>query len=67
MSPLYFSIGLAAPWWAMLLLLFVWAGLLMRAVFIFKEHPFQVLGFPFVAAAVWIVVLLVGSQMNWTA
>ncbi|CAN5578757.1 hypothetical protein BH23ACT6_BH23ACT6_06350 [soil metagenome] len=50
MSPFYFAAGLTAPWWAMLFLGIVWTVFLLRGVFTFREHPFQVLALPFLAA-----------------
>ncbi len=68
MAPLYFSAGLSAPWWAMILLFAVWLALLIYSTYFFSKRPLLVLAFPFIAAAWWILLVIIGgSLLNWTA
>ena len=67
MAPLYFSAGLVAPWWAMILLFGVWLVLLIYSTHFFGKRPLLVLAFPFMAAAFWILLVVIGgSLLNWT-
>lgn len=68
MAPLYFSAGLAAPGWAMILLFGVWLLLLIYSTHFYSKRPLLVLAFPFMAAAFWILLVIIGgSLLNWTA
>ncbi len=66
-APFYFSAGLVAPWWAMVLLLGVWLVLLVLSTHFYRRRPFLVLAFPFMAAAFWVLLIYVGGGLlDWT-
>jgi len=65
---IYLVSGLAAPAWAMALLAVVWVGLVATAVRLARYGSLLVLAVPLVAAAVWVVVVLVGGEfLGWQA
>jgi len=65
---IYLVSGLAAPAWAMALLAVVWVGLVATAVRLARYVSLLVLAVPLVAAAVWVVVVLVGGEfLGWQA
>ena len=66
--PFYVSSGLAAPLWAIVLLLLFWAALAVCAWRWFTRRPWVVLALPVVAAAVWFLTLTLGEQLlGWEA
>ncbi|KGN34985.1 hypothetical protein N802_00395 [Knoellia sinensis KCTC 19936] len=66
--PFYISSGLAAPLWAIVLLLAFWLTLLVLAIRWFTLRPWWILGFPFLAAAVWFLTITLGEQvLGWQA
>jgi hypothetical protein len=65
---LYAASGLLAPWWAVVLLLIVWAALLFLATAWWSLHPTWVPWIPVFAAVLWFVVLNAGGAwLGWTA
>jgi hypothetical protein len=65
---LYAASGLLAPWWAVVLLLVVWACLLFVASAWWSLHPTWVPWIPVFAAVLWFVVLNAGGAwLGWTA
>ena len=66
--PFYVASGLAAPLWAVVLLLALWLALLVLAIRSFTRRPWLVLALPFVAAAVWWLTMTLGeSLLGWQA
>lgn len=66
--PFYLASGLAAPLWAIVVLLAFWLLLLVTAIRWFTRRPWVILAMPFVAAAVWWLTLTVGEQtLGWQA
>ena len=66
--PFYVSSGLAAPLWAIVLLLAFWAFLAVCAFWWFTHRPWVVLVLPVVAAVVWLLTLTLGEQvLGWQA
>ena len=66
--PFYVSSGLAAPLWAIVLLLAFWAFLAVCAFWWFTRRPWVVLVLPVVAAVVWLLTLTLGEQaLGWQA
>ncbi|KGN42576.1 hypothetical protein [Knoellia aerolata] len=66
--PFYVSSGLAAPLWAIILLLLLWAALAVCAVRWFTRRPWVVLVLPVVAVVVWLLALTLGEQLlGWQA
>ncbi|MDT0215441.1 hypothetical protein Q9R29_16235 [Rothia sp. ARF10] len=66
--PFYLASGLAAPLWAIALLLAFWLVLLVAAIRWFTRRPWWVLAMPFVAAAVWWLTMTLGeSLLGWQA
>lgn len=65
---LYAASGLLAPWWAVALLLLVWAALLFVATAWWSLHPTWVPAIPVVAAVLWFVVMIAGGAWwGWSA
>ena len=66
---LYAASGLVAPWWAVVLLLVVWALLLRRGVPPGgRLHPRWVPWMPVFAVVLWFVVVNAGGAwLGWTA
>ena len=66
--PFYVSSGLAAPLWAIVVLMALWLLLFILAIRWFTRRPWVVLAMPFVAAAVWWLALTLGEQaLGWQA
>ena len=66
--PFFVASGLAAPLWAVALLLAFWLALLVTAIRQFTRHPWPILAMPFVAAAVWWLTMTLGeSVLGWQA
>lgn len=66
--PFYAAAGLAAPLYAVVLLLAVWLLLLTTAIRRFTRWPWAILAMPFVAGAVWWLAMTVGeSVLGWQA
>ncbi|WP_353953472.1 hypothetical protein V6K52_08665 [Knoellia sp. S7-12] len=66
--PFYVASGLAAPLWAIVLLLLFWAALAVVSVRWFTRRPWVVLLLPLVAGGVWIATLTIGEQLlGWQA
>lgn len=66
--PFFVAAGLAAPLWAVVLLLAFWLVLLVVAIRRFTRRPWLVLALPFVAAAVWWLTMTLGeSVLGWQA
>jgi len=66
--PFFVASGLAAPLWAVVLLLILWLALLVVAIRQFSRMPWLVPALPFVAAAVWWLTMTLGeSVLGWQA
>lgn len=66
--PFYIASGLAAPLWAIVLLMAFWLALLATAIRWFTRFPWPILAMPFVAAAVWWLTMTLGeSLLGWQA
>ena len=66
--PFYLASGLAAPLWAIVLLMAFWLLLLVTAIRWFTRSPWPILAMPFVAAAVWWLTMTLGEQaLGWQA
>ena len=66
--PFYVASGLAAPLWAVVLLLAFWLVLLVAAIRWFTLRPWWILAMPVVAAAVWWLTMTLGeSLLGWQA
>lgn len=66
--PFYAAAGLAAPLWAVVLLMLLWLAFLVTAIRRFTEWPWAILAMPFVAAAVWWLTMTLGeSVLGWQA
>ena len=66
-ASLYLSSGLLVPWYAVALLFAIWIVLLVLAIR-HRQRPAWVLATPFIAAAIWLVVVQGGSWIfGWTA
>lgn len=66
--PFYVASGLAAPLWAVVLLLAFWLVLLVTAIRWFTLRPWWILAMPVVAAAVWWLTMTLGeSLLGWQA
>ena len=64
----YITTGLVAPGWAVVLLLTVWIALFVFVIRVWRSRPMWVLGVPFLAAAIWVITLLIGGTLlGWTA
>ena len=62
--PFYISSGLAAPFWAIVVLIVFWAALVVCAVRWFRTRPWVVLVvLPLVAAVVWWASMMRGEQL----
>jgi hypothetical protein len=67
-APFFFSAGLVAPAWAVVLLVLVWLALVVLAVVWFRRHPWWVVPLPVVAALVWFGGISAGEALlGWTA
>ncbi|MBB6629856.1 hypothetical protein H5V45_21235 [Nocardioides sp. KIGAM211] len=65
---LYAASGLVAPWWAVVLLLLVWAFLTFVAIAWWSLHPTWVPWVAVVAIVLWFVAVLGGALLlNWSA
>ena len=65
---LYAASGLLAPWWAVVLLLVVWALALLVALAWWSRHPTRLPWLPVALAVLWFVVLNAGGAwLGWTA
>lgn len=63
----YISSGLVAPGWAVLVLVAIWIGLGVL-LWRWRRRGAVVLTVPFVAAAIWFLVVTAGEQLlGWTA
>lgn len=66
--PFFVASGLAAPFWAVVVLLAVWLLLLVVAIRSFSRSPWLVLVLPVVAAAIWWLTMTLGeSVLGWQA
>jgi hypothetical protein len=62
------SSGLLAPWWAVLLLVAVWASLWIPIRRWRHAHPFRTMLVPFAMAVIWWAVITAGDVwLGWTA
>lgn len=67
-APFYFAAGLAAPGWAVVLLILVWVTLVALGFAWFRRRPWWVVPLPFLAAAIWFGVMSAGEAfLGWTA
>lgn len=65
---LYLTSGLVAPLWGIAVLWVIWIGFLVFLIRSWKGSPVVVLMIPFVAAAVWLLVIWIGDIVfGWTA
>ena len=65
---LYAASGLLAPWWAVVVLLVLWALLLFLATAWWSLHPTWVPWIPVFAVGLWFVVMNAGGAwLGWTA
>lgn len=66
--PFYLASGLAAPLWAIVVLMIFWLVLLITAFRWFTSRPWLVLLIPFLAVAVWFGAMTLGEQvLGWQA
>lgn len=64
----FFSAGLVAPGWAVVVLVSVWLALVVLAVAWFRRRPWWVLPLPLLAVAVWWGGISAGEAwLDWTA
>ncbi len=67
-APFFFSAGLVAPAWAVVVLVLVWLALVVLAVAWFRRRPWWVVPLPLVAALVWFGGISAGEALlGWTA
>jgi hypothetical protein len=67
-APFFFSAGLVAPGWAVVVLVVVWLALLVLGVLWFRRRPWWVVPLPLLAAAVWFGSISAGEAwLGWTA
>lgn len=67
-APLIATAGLAAPPWALALLLGCWLGLVLLGASWARSRPYLVLALPVVAVAIWALTLWVGGGLlGWEA
>jgi hypothetical protein len=61
--------GLLAPWWAVVLLVAIWAvAVVADPVRWRRDHPFRTMLVPFAMAAIWWAVIIAGDTwFGWTA
>ena len=65
---LYAASGLVAPWWAVVVLLVIWALALFVATAWWRLHPTWVPWIPVALAVLWFAVLNAGGAwLGWTA
>ena len=63
---LYAASGLVAPWWATVVLLLVWVGLLVLAIRWWTPHPTWLVWLAAGSAVLWFVVLVGGARfLDW--
>jgi hypothetical protein len=64
----YAASGLVAPWWAVIGLLVVWAGLCVVLWRLARRRSAWALGVPLLDAAIWFAVISIGDALlGWTA
>jgi hypothetical protein len=65
---LYVISGLAVPAWALGVLLVIWVGLLLLAIFLLRARLARALLVPVGAVTIWIAVVSAGDAwLGWTA
>ena len=65
---LYAASGLLAPWWGVVLLLFVWLAIFVLACAWWTPHPQRLPYLPVFAAVFWFAALNAGGAwLGWTA
>ena len=65
---LYLVSGLVVPAWALGVLLAIWVGLLLLAIFLLRTRPAWTLLVPVGAVAIWFAVVSAGDAwLGWTA
>lgn len=63
---LYAASGLVAPWWAVVVLLLVWAAQLVLAIRWWTPHPTWLVGLAAASLVLWFVVLVAGARfLDW--
>lgn len=67
MGPLLATAGLAAPLWALLLLMGFWLTLVVVGLRWFSRKPGMVPALPLLAGAAWLVLVAVGERLGWAA
>lgn len=67
MGPLLATVGLAAPLWAVLLLMGFWLTLVVVGFSWYSRRPGIVIALPLIAGAAWLVLIAVGEGFGWTA
>ena len=66
-APFFFSAGLVAPAWAVVVLVLVWLGLVLGVLW-FRRRRWWVLPMPVLAAAAWFGTISAGeARLGWTA
>ncbi|GAA1431304.1 hypothetical protein GCM10009616_18070 [Microlunatus lacustris] len=67
-APFFFSAGLVAPAWAVVVLVLAWIGLVVLAVTWFRRRPWWVVPLPVLAVALWLGGTSAGEAwLGWTA
>lgn len=60
-------IGLAAPLWALLVLMGFWLTLVVVGLVWFHRKPGLVVALPLFASVAWLLLIVVGEGLGWTA
>ncbi len=65
---LYAASGLVAPYWGLVLLMFIWLVLFVQGCRWWSSHPARLLFLPLVAIVAWFGIITAGGAwLGWTA